>query len=472
MRKSNLEKLREARRKKQATQAMDLEGLMKLMLAGHLPEEERIINPTQREFIYDPTRLKAYMGAAGVAKTSTLVCGGLLRALLQPGSKGFIGRHDYNDLMDTTARRAEEMLQALPKGVLVDRDKSPPMKWYIQPVIPDGDISEITFMGLKDAIGSYEFNWALIDEADECDEKRVLEVNTRLRHRGGNYMLALAFNPPPTTHWLYTACTGKDSQGRKAKDPLFKLYLPKKGENDQNLPPGYHDILRSQLPEDMVMRLVEGQWGAVFPGQPVYRQFKYDIHSTFGLPYEPYSTLYRFWDFGYRHPVCLWAQLDFEGRLLILREHKRENVEVRPFAAEVQALTKRWFPDQEEDIIDFGDPAARQKKDTGSTLVHLSQEGITLRYRTSTIEEGLRIGRQMFEQLIDGKPAIQFDRSYCSYIIDAFRGGYRMDDKGEKPFKDGFYDHGADAFRYGLINLFGAGKPLNVNSLPDNIAFS
>jgi hypothetical protein len=455
---------------------LDLTGLMKLMLAGHLPEEKRKINPTQREFIFDPTREKAYMGAAGVAKTSTIVCAGLLRSFLMPGSLGLIARADYNDLMDTTMKTAEEMLNRHPalRAALVDRDKSPPMKWWIRPAVGD-DISQITFMGLKDNIGGYKFHWAALDEADEIDEKHVHQVNSRLRADGHSHSLMLAFNPPPKEHWLYTACTGRNFKDQKIAEAIYKLYTPRPNENDENLPEGYHEALAKTMPEDMVARLVRGEWGAVFPGQPCYPQFKYDLHTSFDLPYDEFAPLYRFWDFGYNHPYCCWAQLDFSGRLNILHELKCESIEARPFAARVKMEQELRFPNHEQ-VIDYGDPAARQKKDTGSTLVELSQEGIQLRYRIATITESMRTVRVCLERIVDGLPLIRFDRAGCPVLISAMRGGYRLDDvvnktTGERvPLKDGYYDHPADAFRYGVFNLFGGGMT-SFGNLPDSIAY-
>ncbi len=451
MRKSNRERLVEAKRKSEKQVVLSgLDDLLKLLVGGEL-------NPTQRAFMYDPARLKAYKGPAGCAKTSTICGAGLARALLQPGSKGLVSRLDYNDLMDTTKRRMEEMLLRLPKGTLVDRDKSPPEKWYIQPIDPDGELSEITFMGLKDSLGSYEFNWAVVDEADEVPDRRVHEINTRLRHKGGDFTVMLAFNPPDKTHWLYTACTGRDFQDRPAKEPAWlTLFEPGAKENLHNLPSDYYDLLAKSLPEDMKRRLVEGEWGGTFPGSPVFRQFKQSWHVKNDLEYLPNVPIFRFWDFGYRRPACVWAQFDYDGRLRILKEFLGENLEVIPFARRVKALTVQNFP-HSRNIMDYGDPAVTQKKDTGSTLAQLSKEAITMRYRTSGIEEGLRIIRTELERTIEGEPSIMFDRKGCPLLIQAMRGGYHLDDEGVKAVKDGFYDHLADAFRYGCINIFVSG---------------
>ena len=118
MRKSNLERLRDAKRKKQSQVEMTLEGLMLLLLDGDREPGERKANPTQKRFILSPPAegfmAKAYKGPAGCAKTSTIVAAGILRALFMPGSKGLIARQDYNDLMDTTQKRFEMMMERMP----------------------------------------------------------------------------------------------------------------------------------------------------------------------------------------------------------------------------------------------------------------------------------------------------------------------------------------------------------------------
>lgn len=472
MRKSRLETLRDSKQATHQQMELDVDGLIRLMLGGEY-------NPTQRAFIYDPSRIKGYMGPAGCAKTSTLAAAGLARALFQPGSKGFVSRNDYNDLMDTTALRMQEMLNRLPKGILLDRDKAPPMKWWVRPA-GDGEPSQITFTGLKDDIVGVEADWWIIDEANEVEEVRVHQVNARLRNLVGRkygFMLGMAYNPPVKTHWLYEACTGFNHQDKKVREPWVKLFKPQSRENIRNLPENYYEILASTLPEDQRQRYVDGEWGTTFEGTPVYREFLYDTHAR-ELQFDPYMPLLRFWDFGYRHPCCIWAQIDEEGRLLVLREKLGSNVEIIPFIDECKSLTATRFQGA-NDILDFGDPAARQKKDTGSTLAELNKAGILLRYRVTRIDEGVRLLRMRFEKLIRNKPAIMIDKRGCPIILAALRGGYRMDDMGLKPVKDGYYDHLMDALRYGAVNVFhGPGEGVAVSSLtnygndiPDSIEY-
>jgi hypothetical protein len=146
---------------------------------------------------------------------------------------------------------------------------------------------------------------------------------------------------------------------------------------------------------------------------------------------------------------------------------------------------------------DFGDPAAAQRKDTGSTLQVLHNEGINLRYMRSEIAPGIRRIRLMLEQNIRGEPALQVDTRYCPITVRAFQGGYRLEDVKESsrtsdmgllPVKDGTYDHPMDDIRYGVVNLFGVdgrangmhmylkadgqGKVLGPNGFPASLEYN
>lgn len=478
MRKSTREKLQDAKRTNTEQLTMSMEELLKLLVDPQRKPHQRRLNPTQQEFIYSPERIKAYMGPAGCAKTSTLCASGFMRALMQPGSKGLVARANYNKLKDTTGLRMEEMLRALPKGMLLDKDKTPPMKWWIQPIPMeiDGttydDPSQITFMGLTDGLGSYEFDWAILDEADELEEGVVHEVNTRLRHQpriftqlntATPYSLALAFNPPDKHHWLYQACTGKNYQEREIGTPWMKYFRPQNRENLRNLDASYYDTLTASLPNNQKSRFVDGEWGSVFNGQPVYREFKQALHVKDNLQHDAHTPLLRFWDFGYQRPACIWAQLSPFGHLLLLHEFLGQNLEARPFIERCKTITSTHFPHCTH-FVDYGDPAITQRKDTGQTLAEFLKAGIQMMYQNSSIDRGVSIIRNKLELLIEGEPALQFSRSGVPVLIDAMRGGYKLDDKGIKPVKDGYYDHEADAFRYGCYNLFNGSTPVNAKS--------
>lgn len=467
MRKSVIEQRREEASKGMEPRTLTEEAFLDLVLGGQAL-------PTQSDFIWDyipenefgARRWEgAYMGPYGCAKTSTLLAKAWMQALFEPGSHILIARANFNDLKDTTYKRMEEMLARLPPNTLLEREKSAPIKWRIQPIGDGAEYSSFTFMGLTDGLGSYEFHSGFVDEADEVDHNRFMEIRGRCRLKGKSSTVACAFNPPSEDHWLYGECTGLDPRGRplvgqdgRPIGPKLKLFTPRPMENARNVMPGYYESLRRMYPPDMVRRLVEGKWGSTFVGQGVYTaEFKREWHTFDNLLAVSYLPILRFWDFGYRVPVCIWAQATEDGGLNVLREEMGQDIEIRPFAARCKAITSTEFP-QCSNVLDFGDPAAGQKKDTGSTLAVLANEGIQLRFLKANIDPGIRSVRLLLSRANKGSPAFKIHRR-VSITIRGLEGGYHYPDKGEgdpsKPVKDGYYDHFMDALRYGVTNIFG-----------------
>jgi len=472
VRKSAYEKLRDAKKSGASKQLVlnSLDDFYAHLLGGPM-------NPTQRDCIYTSEFCSGYMGAAGCAKTSTGAAKVIGRALLVPGSRLFVSRNNYNDLMTTTLPSMQAMMDKLPKDVIVDRRKAPPMEWTVRPIVAqDADeelYSTITFMGLGDALGSIQATGWFVDEADEVEELRAREILTRLRHPGDprDYFALFVFNPPSKTHWLYTACTGKDAQEIEKAAPWMKLFLPQPRENVQNLPPGYYERMSEGLTKEQKARLVDGVWGSTFEGQPVYAEFREALHVRRDLPYLRGKLVYRYWDFGYNRPACCFVQVAPNGQLRVLREVIGHMEEASKFARKVKVTGNEHFPNA--DFMDFGDPAVKQMKDTGQTLMHLRQEGITMFYRDGVkIMEGVDLIRKRLELLIDGEAAIVLDAKNCPVMIDAMKGGYRLDKTGEKPFKDGFYEHVMDAFRYGVLNTLGGGYTTQqFSNLPTSLEY-
>jgi hypothetical protein len=273
---------------------------------------------------------------------------------------------------------------------------------------------------------------------------------------------------------LYTACTGLDHTGKKVKDPWLSLYVPNSKENIRNLPEGYYEKMADSLPEDMRQRLIEGQWGSVFPGEPVYRSFRRKLHVVDGIKYERGAMLYRWWDFGFNYPACLWAMVGHMGDVFVMRELLGRHEEIRAFARRVKQLTAQWFPEagQFAPIRDYGDPAVAQKKDTGQALGMLHQEGITMHHKHVPFDLSVNQVKKQLETLINGHAAVQIDKQ-CQIFIGALSGGYHLKDDGVTPKKDGYYDHFADAFRYGIWNVLGPDTgSKSAEGIPTSVAYN
>lgn len=433
------------------------EDFFRLLVDGDREPAERRLNPTQVEFWSDPAYAKAYMGPAGCAKTSTVVADTVARAIFEPGSKHLIARNDYNDLMDTTFKRFTEMIDRLPPGTVVDRTKQAPAKYWLRPATINGsepeDLSEITFMGLKGGLGSYEFTSAAVDEASEAEESAVVEIFGRLRVKKGHRSLSVCFNPPDKHHWLYEACTGLDAHDEKTGEPIiFKLFQPTPRENIRNLPENYYENMAERMPEDMRQRFVDGAWGSTFPGDPVIRQYRAPMHN--GDTKWERQTLFRFWDFGYNRPAVLYCQVSTQGHLHVMREYLGHRQTGELFIQKVLADTQQYFPGA-KNTIDFGDPAVAQVKDTGSMLQLLQTSGILIRYQDTPLDISMAVLRKRFELLLEGYPAIIIDRREAPILAGGLRGGYHFKKDGVTPHKDGYYDHLIDCLRYGIFNLFG-----------------
>lgn len=125
-----------------------------------------------------------------------------------------------------------------------------------------------------------------------------------------------------------------------------------------------------------------------YAGEPVYSQFDSNT-STKPTRYNPHIPLWRGWDFGYRHPACVWAQLWPDNTLVYLHElyptldrDQLAGLSTHQFAKMVIEQTNRLFPEALEPanagIEDFCDPAGNQKKENSefSAIEILNQFGI------------------------------------------------------------------------------------------------
>lgn len=476
MRKSELEKWQEQHRKKLGYTILKSPlDLIKLLADGDREQEEREINPAQLQFIQSTAKYKAYMGPGGSGKSVAGCVDIIVRALFLPGSKWFIGRRDYNDLKDTTLRTFEKCLARLPQGTLLDRSKDPPMKVVLRP-IEVGSIalapSEITFLGINDEMGSYEFNGGFIDEVKECELRFVDYLKSRLRYKptpdydGSVNTIGMALNPCDRNHWFYQACTGENAQGERVIEPWITLFRPHPRENQRNLPDDYYSNMNSMTAE-VRQSLRDGEWVDVFPGEPVVREFNRELHVK-RVKYGG-GTVWRFWDFGYRRPVCIWVQKTMQGHIEVLHAHMGFCQEVRQFAAEIKRMTTDITPGA-KNFIDIGDPAVKQHKDTGSALAQFAEAGILIRSGYTPFDLSMRTLRERFQALISGTPAFIINPS-ADILISALKGGYAFKKDGATPNKDGYYDHSVDALRYGIYFLFGAsGTMQDVDKLPTSFA--
>ncbi|OHB58406.1 MAG: hypothetical protein A2173_08830 [Planctomycetes bacterium RBG_13_44_8b] len=183
----------------------------------------------------------------------------------------------------------------------------------------------------------------------------------------------------------------------------------------------------------------------------VFAEFDPDIHIA-PVNYDSNLPLYRAIDFGFVNPfVCLWLQVDPNGTVRVIDEYVKSRQTIDVHAEEI----KNRPPFNEDSVIaTFCDPAGAGVNDvTGTSPVfQLRQAGIKIRYKRSSILQGIELIRRAL-CTGDGKSNLVINPR-CGRLIEAMQC-YHYPAAGpadELPLKDGIYDHPIDALRYFFVN--------------------
>ena len=191
----------------------------------------------------------------------------------------------------------------------------------------------------------------------------------------------------------------------------------------------------------------------------VFAEFDPAVHVA-PVDYDPNLPLYRALDFGFVNPfVCLWIQVDTQGVVRVIDEYVRSRATIDIHATEIKSRT----PVGEDKVAaTFCDPAGSSLSDiTGTSIVReLRAAGIAVRYRRSTITEGIELIRRAV-RAGDGKSRLVISPR-CQRLIEAMQCYHYPDCPGrtaELPLKDGVYDHPIDALRYFFVNYTHSNPP-------------
>ena len=184
----------------------------------------------------------------------------------------------------------------------------------------------------------------------------------------------------------------------------------------------------------------------------VFDEFDVAEHVK-SVDYDPNLPLYRSLDFGFVNPfVCLWIQVDSKGVVRVIDEYVRSRATIDVHANEIKSRTPC---DEEQVAATFCDPAGVSVNDvTGTSVVReLRQLGIVVRYRQSSILDGIELIRRAIREGSGQSRLVISPR--CPRLIEALQC-YHYPESGiaaaELPLKDGVYDHPIDALRYFFVN--------------------
>jgi len=187
-----------------------------------------------------------------------------------------------------------------------------------------------------------------------------------------------------------------------------------------------------------------------------YKQYDEDLHvPTEPIPFDPMKELYRTFDWGVNGPtVCLWIQVDGDGRVTVIDELYQSGMAVSDMAVNVAEYeTMRGYRNV---IRSYGDPTGL------SYILEFRKAGILCQGRredggrSNVRFEGFEIVRRFLKPDENGKPkllvsprCVQTRREFRTYHYPVTRFGQNPT---EEPAK--VDDHAMDALRYFFASRF------------------
>lgn len=426
--------------------------------------------PTIRAFLQSDKFMRGLMGPFGSGKSSACVMEILRRAQLQAKgpdgirhSRWAVIRNTYGMLKDTTIRTFHEWVPPGMCGEWMVTDK--------EYRIRTGDVDlEVLFRALDrpDHIRnllSLELTGAWVNEAREVPWSIIDALQGRVgryprRDDGGAtwYGVILDTNPPDDlSGWFRYFEKHRPDNAEVFKQPSGR---GPEAENVEHLPQDYYDNLAKGKDPEFVKVYIDGEYGFIVDGKPIYPEYRDNIHCKPCGPVKG-KPIRRGWDFGLT-PACTFSVLAPSGQWRVFDEMTSERMGVDRFSDDVLLHCAQAYPGYE--YIDTGDPAGAQAAQTDEKTCFqiLRAKGIDIEPGEQT--ETLRIEsvKKALNTMVDGEPGLIVDPR-CVMLRRGFMGGYQFarmkttDEKyHQKPDKNA-YSHPHDALQYDATRLFAAG---------------
>ena len=259
---------------------------------------------------------------------------------------------------------------------------------------------------------------------------------------------------PEGRNWIY------DLFKFGATDPLWESHTSPSWINQYEFPQGLNDPAIIERKRNMSKELFGQEFGAEFS---VFEGKVWDFNRDLDVgdfPYNPNLPTYCTIDFGYRMPAVMFCQTYWEDNVEHIRVfdsilHK-QNVKTEDL---IKMIKTKGYPVASY----YGDPAgANVQGQSGAGDMEIFRRSgirvISTRDRMSrNIVASVAYTRGFFESA-NGIRRIHVDKRCVDVIEDFEEYRYPESEDGkpikEEPIKDGYHDHGNDAFRYFIINRF------------------
>ncbi len=444
--------------------------------------------PTAIKFHASKARVRGIMGPIGSGKSVTCsaeIIGQSMETVSFKGvrrSRYAVVRNTYPELKSTTIKTFQDWIPFNCAKWKMDA----PITCVLSLDKEDGTRVEAEFIFLaldrpKDVkkLKSLELTGIWLNEASELP-KAVLDMATgRIgryppKHMGGGqcrHFVIMDTNPPDDDHWWHDLAEEEKPEGYEFwQQPPGLLHLDNGSwvinplcENVSHQPKGANYWLDQVSGKTLnwISVFLQGKYGSVEDGRPVYPEWMPQIHLHEGaLGINEGLPLLLGWDFG-RTPAVVFCQLTMRGQFRVLDELVAVKMGIKQFANKVvKPYMKNNFNGMRE--ISFVDPAGTTNQgeitDDITCLTELLDAGFNAQSagtnaflpRTQAVVEHLT-------SLIDGQPGFLLS-SKCKYLRRGFNGRYkfrRMQVPGEELYSDAAIknevSHPHDALQYACL---------------------
>lgn len=424
--------------------------------------------PTLKAFHECNDFVRGIMGPFGSGKSSAIVMEILIRAQQQaPSPDGVrrtrwaIVRNSYPELKSTTIKT---WAQWCPTTYGKLNQDSP----IIHRIITQDLDMEVFFIALDKPddmrkLLSLELTGAWLNEAKEISKSILDAITGRVgrypaKMDGGPtwYGLIMDTNPPDDQHWWHKYAELETPQEwRFFKQPSG---LSDKAENTHNLPDGYYKRLAQGKDSDWVKVYVEGEYGYVVEGKPVYPMYLDSTHcAQEELEADPDVAILIGADFGVQSAAAIGQKLK-DGRWLILEEFISESaVGIKQFGEELAQHIATKYPNHKVGGA-WCDPSGENRTLEGSTPLAIMKASTGWDWKpapTNDIDMRLEVVKGPLRRMVNGLPGLLVSTK-AKMIRKGFAGGYhyKLKTDGVQTFElpnKNEYSHPHDGLQYMLL---------------------
>lgn len=445
-----------------------------------MPAADTIVynaSKTGTQFHADQSFVRLIMGPIGSGKSVTCIEDMLMKVLQQApfeykgrlvrASRWAVIRNTYRELLDTTVKSFFDWVP-VEFGRWIKQD----VTFYMSLELPDNTIVEAEFLfraldrpGDVKKLLSLELTGAFLNESKEIPKAVFDMAQGRVgrypsKRKGGPswYGIVLDTNPPDSDSWIHRIFEEDKPEG-------YSIYHQPSGtspeaENIENLPEGYYTRLVHGKTKEWVNVYVDGKYGFVSDGKPVYPEYIDALHYSDAKvrPIEG-TTIYVGLDFGLT-PAAVIGQ-EQNGTFIILEELVTFDMGAVNFG---KLLKLRLAKYKKFDIEIWGDPAGDQRAQTDEDTPYRVLDKLGLNaLPTMTNDPVIRreVVAGMLSELVNGKPRLMIS-SGAPTLRKGFNGGYkykRLQVVGEERFVEtpdkNKFSHIHDALQYMMLGAIG-----------------